>query len=47
MGGKSIKADIRDSVLLGKNQGLSGKTKAILPPKYTHKKMDMILNKYI
>ena len=37
MGGKNIKADIRDSVLLGKNQGLPGKMKAILPPKYIQK----------
>ena len=47
MGGGNIKADIRDSVLLGKNQGLPGKTKAILPPKYIQKKMDLILKKYI
>ena len=46
-GGGNIKADKRDSVLLGKNQGLPGKMKAILPPKYIQKKMDMILNKYI
>ena len=45
-GGGNIKADIRDSVLLGKNQGLPGKMKAILPPKYI-KKMDLILKKYI
>ena len=38
MGGGNIKADIRDSVLLGKNQGLPGKMKAILPPKYIQKK---------